>query len=98
MDSITSASAEDNSNQVCETKEQVDCILSSPDLEKWNDPKINTYRYFATLFSFTIMGMNDGAYGVSLTYPHGSIRVCADSFPGIDSIREPPFSTPRIAN
>jgi hypothetical protein len=34
-------------------------------LEKWNEPRINMWRFFATLFSFIIMGMNDGAIGVS---------------------------------
>ena len=36
-------------------------------LERWNEPRANAYRYFATLFAFIIMGMNDAAYGVG--YP-----------------------------
>jgi hypothetical protein len=35
-------------------------------LEQWNKPRINVYRYLATLYCFIIMGMNDAAYGVSL--------------------------------
>jgi hypothetical protein len=35
-------------------------------IERWNNPKFNIYRTFATLFAFTIMGANDAAYGVSL--------------------------------
>lgn len=33
-------------------------------LEMWNHPKINIYRYFATLYCFIVMGMGDAAYGV----------------------------------
>lgn len=34
-------------------------------LQKWNEPRENMYRFFTTLYSFIIMGMNDGAMGVS---------------------------------
>lgn len=38
-------------------------------LEKWNAPRINIYRSFATWWSFLVMGANDAAYGVStVTY------------------------------
>lgn len=33
-------------------------------VERWNHPKVNIYRTFATLFAFMIMGANDAAYGV----------------------------------
>ncbi|CAI7676441.1 unnamed protein product [Penicillium pancosmium] len=33
-------------------------------LEKWNEPRINAYRSFATFWSFLVMGANDAAYGV----------------------------------
>jgi hypothetical protein len=33
-------------------------------LQKWNEPRINMWRVFATYFSFFIFGMNDGALGV----------------------------------
>lgn len=33
-------------------------------VERWNHPKANMYRTFATLFAFLIMGANDAAYGV----------------------------------
>lgn len=36
-------------------------------LEKWNEPRINAYRSFATFWSFLVMGANDAAYGVSET-------------------------------
>lgn len=36
-------------------------------LQKWNEPRINMWRVFATYFSFFVFGMNDGAYGVSPT-------------------------------
>lgn len=33
--------------------------------QKWNSPRINMWRVFATFWSFFVMGMNDGSYGVS---------------------------------
>jgi hypothetical protein len=37
-----------------------------PELQqKWNESKTTMFRFFFTLYSFTIMGMNDGAVGVS---------------------------------
>lgn len=35
------------------------------ELEHWNSPRVNLYRYYATNFSFLIMGMNDASLGVS---------------------------------
>lgn len=47
------------------------------ELERWNSPRINSYRFYATNLSFLIMGMNDASLGVSckhqlqiLTWPH----------------------------
>ena len=40
-------------------------VAETPELEVWNKPRINQYRYFATLITFIVMGMNDAAYGVS---------------------------------
>lgn len=34
-------------------------------LQRWNSPPINTYRTAATFWSFVVVGMNDGSYGVS---------------------------------
>ena len=34
-------------------------------LPKWNSPPINMWRVFATFWSFFVVGMNDGSYGVS---------------------------------
>ncbi len=33
-------------------------------LERWDDPRINTWRFLATLWGFWMMGANDGAFGV----------------------------------
>jgi hypothetical protein len=33
-------------------------------LQKWNYPRSNKRRFFATLFAFIIFGLNDSAYGV----------------------------------
>jgi hypothetical protein len=39
-------------------------------LQRWNSPRINMLRVFATFWSFFVTGMNDGSYGVSLSpYP-----------------------------
>jgi len=35
-------------------------------LQKWDSPRINMCRVFATFWSFFVTGMNDGSYGVSL--------------------------------
>ena len=37
------------------------------ELEQWNQPRINIYRYLSTLYAFMAVGMNDAAYGVSDT-------------------------------
>ncbi|SCV52392.1 related to tetracycline resistance proteins [Fusarium fujikuroi] len=36
---------------------------------KWNYPPINKYRTAATFWSFLVVGMNDGSYGVRLALP-----------------------------
>jgi hypothetical protein len=33
--------------------------------QKWNSPRINMWRVLSCYFSFLIVGMNDGSYGVS---------------------------------
>lgn len=38
---------------------------SSGGLERWNQPRANTYRFGAACFSLFIMGMHDGCIGVS---------------------------------
>jgi hypothetical protein len=60
--------AKSDSKDIENTKEEVDHSVTDSedlDLERWNEPRANAYRYFATIFAFTIMGMNDAAYGVS---------------------------------
>jgi hypothetical protein len=34
-------------------------------LVRWNESPLTVYRFLTTLFSFIVMGMNDGAVGVS---------------------------------
>ncbi|EXJ94087.1 hypothetical protein A1O1_02480 [Capronia coronata CBS 617.96] len=41
---------------------------STPQLQKWNSPRINIYRCFATFYSFVILGANDAAYGALIPY------------------------------
>ena len=43
-----------------------------PILERWNDSRVNVYRFLVTLYSFVVMGMNDGAVGVSSSPSRGS--------------------------
>lgn len=40
--------------------------------QRWNHPQINMWRTLATFWSFFIVGMNDGAYGVCI---HHQIRI-----------------------
>lgn len=54
-----------------EANEQDDVPTSDPDpdrLERWNSSGTNIFRYFASLFSFIVMGMNDAAYGALIPY------------------------------
>ncbi|KAJ4297589.1 hypothetical protein N0V90_005482 [Kalmusia sp. IMI 367209] len=37
-------------------------------IERWNHPKVNIWRTFATFFAFTLLGANDAAYGVMIPY------------------------------
>jgi hypothetical protein len=37
-------------------------------LQRWNSSPMNKYRVFATFWSFLVVGMNDGSYGVSLNF------------------------------
>ena len=37
-------------------------------LQRWNSPKINMWRVFATFWSFFMLGMNDGSYGALVPY------------------------------
>ena len=37
-------------------------------LQKWNFPRINMFRCFATFWSFICLGANDGAYGALIPY------------------------------
>lgn len=39
--------------------------VQEPALQKWNESRVNMLRFFTTLYSFIILGMNDGAIGVS---------------------------------
>jgi len=70
-DVVTSDSVAGEPNQLIDsTKEQIQSPEPQPsDLEQWNKPRINTYRYLAAIYSFIVMGMNDAAYGVSLKAP-----------------------------
>ncbi len=38
---------------------------SSGSLERWNSPRVNTYRYLVVNLSLGIMGMQDASLGVS---------------------------------
>jgi len=41
---------------------------SSEVLERWNYPRVNVYRTFACFMGFTVMGLNDAAYGALIPY------------------------------
>ncbi len=42
-------------------------VVATP-LEKWNEPRANAARYMTTLYSFIVIGMNDGAIGALIPY------------------------------
>ena len=70
-ESVRSLSVEEQPRHtVGDTKEQLKSPVTetgteAEKLERWNKSPINIYRFSAALYSFVIMGMNDGAYGVS---------------------------------
>jgi fucose permease len=43
-------------------------IASTEQLENWNSPRKNLYRFPAVLWAFAVMGMNDAAYGAVIPY------------------------------
>ena len=36
--------------------------------QRWNNPRINTFRLAAIFFAFITFGMNDGSYGALVPY------------------------------
>ncbi len=48
---------------------------STPQLQKWNSPRLNMWRCLATFYSFTILGANDAAYGALIPYLETWYRV-----------------------
>lgn len=54
---------------------------------KWNHPPINKYRTAATFWSFLVVGMNDGSYGVRLTLASTSLIANCDIL-GLGSLGE----------
>lgn len=36
--------------------------------ERWNEPRINTYRLAAIFYAFIVFGMNDASYGALIPY------------------------------
>lgn len=48
--------------------------------ERWNSPRINTYRLAAIFFAFIIFGMNDGSYGALV--PYVGIQTSSESYTG----------------
>ncbi|KAM0716876.1 hypothetical protein Q7P37_006728 [Cladosporium fusiforme] len=43
-------------------------IASADQVERWNYPPINKYRFLSVLWAFTVAGMNDAAYGAIIPY------------------------------
>ena len=43
--------------------------------ERWNNPKINTYRLAAIFFAFIVFGMNDASYGALIPYVGSQIQL-----------------------
>jgi hypothetical protein len=66
---VIAANLGDKSGETVEdsNEEAEDSTNEVNKLEQWNHPRINMYRYLTTLFCLILMGMNDAAYGVSLS-------------------------------
>ena len=47
--------------------------------QRWNSPRINTYRLAAVFFSFINFGMNDGSYGALIPYVRNQSSSRSDS-------------------
>ncbi|PVH99241.1 MFS general substrate transporter [Periconia macrospinosa] len=62
---LTSITAQKN-NDPAEFLPQPSTTVSV--VERWNHPKVNVFRTFATFFAFTIAGANDAAYGALIPY------------------------------
>ena len=61
------------SHQSRENRELDDGALPAPTtasetLERWNRPRVNAYRTLACFMGFTVMGLNDAAYGALIPY------------------------------
>lgn len=48
--------------------QQTDQERHEAQLQRWNTPKINLYRFLTCNYSFILMGMNDGAIGALIPY------------------------------
>jgi hypothetical protein len=58
-------------------EEEIPPLTAVNALQKWNSPRVNMWRVFACFWSFLVLGMNDGSYGVSCHYVVG-IRLAKD--------------------
>lgn len=47
--------------------------------QRWNSPRINTYRLAAVFFAFLSFGMNDGSYGALIPYVGNPLSSQSDS-------------------
>lgn len=64
--------------------------LSTP--QKWNEPRVNTFRIAAALYSFVVMGMSDASYGALIPYVR---RRTSSIFSSTVTIRMLTFSSAR---
>jgi hypothetical protein len=53
------------SEQHATSPSDVESHCSSVSPTTWKNPRINIWRFLATLYCFAILGMNDAVYGVS---------------------------------
>jgi len=44
--------------------DEIPPLDATPALESWNLPPENKYKVFSAFWSFVVIGMNDGSYGV----------------------------------
>ena len=70
QDAIESASSRTELDQDARSPTPSHAVEEAPLQQKWNDPKINIWRVVAACYGLMIMGLHDGAVGVSAAVLH----------------------------
>ncbi|KAL3462687.1 major facilitator superfamily domain-containing protein [Aspergillus heterothallicus] len=55
-------------SESCIDSRDSECDAGAGEVERWNYPRANVYKTFATFWAFLVMGANDSAYGPLIPY------------------------------